>query len=379
MADHNTIKEQYDSLLKSVDLSDLTQELDSVSTALSSDLQDRLDAVSDRGYKFINAEKEQLQRLKQFWDDKASDIESIIHEDVPELQKQVQQLQKRAESVLKKAQELELSPDSADEDEEPKSSRRLSMSSKDEDQDDDKPSSGRRLSMSRDDDEDEDQPASSRRLSLSREDDDDESSSGRRLSLSDEKDDEKDNESKIDAELTQLEGIINKLQEKSDQIRSQLADVESKVSDEILALTTRLSRIEWMLDQLEEAGFEMQPGENIYLLDKAEWTEEGKRDDPDGVMYLTTQRVIFEQKEKVGKRLGMFGGKKVQDVLWEFPVTAISELNIENKGMLGGKDVIHFRLNDQSRYADISVIVKGSGDNKEWAESIEIVKSGDLL
>lgn len=381
MADFNEIKERYDSLVDSSDLSELSEKIESISKLMGGELQQRLDAIVDGGFKFIKTERAQLEEISQLWRENAPQVESLMRNDAPELEQQVQKLRKRVETVLKQAEAQNSDESEEDDDEKPSSSRRLSMSREEDDDDEKKPSSSRRLSMSRDDDDDEDEDkksSSSRRLSMSRENDDEDEkpASSRRLSMSSEKDEEKP--SRTNAELAQLEGLIENLQEKSDDVSKKLSDVEREISSQISALTSRLSRIEWILEQVEESGFELKPTESIYLADKAEWIEEHKRDGPDGFIYLTTERVIFEQREKVGKRLGMFGGKKVQDVLWEFPVTAVDDLRIEDKGMFGGKDIVHFRLNDQARYADLSVVVKGSGDNKEWAKAIDAVKSGNF-
>ena len=78
---------------------------------------------------------------------------------------------------------------------------------------------------------------------------------------------------------------------------------------------------------------------------QAEWVATGKGgDDPDGIVYLTDQRLLFEQKEKTGKKLGLFGGKQTQELEWELPLNLIEKVQAENKGLFGGKDMLHFEL-----------------------------------
>ena len=63
--------------------------------------------------------------------------------------------------------------------------------------------------------------------------------------------------------------------------------------------------INWYLDQRDEASFPFLAGEALFLAAKAEWVATGKgKDDPDGILYLTDQRLVFEQKETTGKKAG---------------------------------------------------------------------------
>ena len=87
-------------------------------------------------------------------------------------------------------------------------------------------------------------------------------------------------------------------------------------------------------------------------------TGKGK-DDPDGILYLTDQRLVFEQKETTGKKLGLFGGKKDAGTRMGDSAPSDQGVKPENKGFLGGKDMLNFTLGSGAPYAAITVEVKG--------------------
>ncbi len=140
---------------------------------------------------------------------------------------------------------------------------------------------------------------------------------------------------------------------------------------------SQLQTIGWYLDQKDEASFPFLAGEALFLAAKAEWVATGKgKDDPDGILYLTDQRLVFEQKETTGKKLGMFGGKKTQELEWQIPLHQITGVKPENKGFLGGKDMLNFTLGSGAPYGTIVVEVKGGVQSKFWAAQIQRMIEG---
>ncbi|MCA9912881.1 MAG: hypothetical protein KC496_06015 [Anaerolineae bacterium] len=115
--------------------------------------------------------------------------------------------------------------------------------------------------------------------------------------------------------------VVEKLSAVLDTMESQVSASEEKiqalygeVEREVSKTKAQVAKIEKYLDWLEAASFQLKPGEGLYIAAEAEWTDD--KDKPDGYLFVTDQRMIFEQNEKTGKRLGMFGGKQTQEVLW---------------------------------------------------------------
>ena len=127
-------------------------------------------------------------------------------------------------------------------------------------------------------------------------------------------------------------------------LQSAVGQVESKVTaaDEVIegmftqfngqvsAATRHQDDIEYLLTQLAEATFQLLPTEAGIAAVKAAWCKTGKeqKGDPQGVLYLTDQRVIFEQKEEIATKKVLFvvtEKQKVQGLLMQAPVALVDK------------------------------------------------------
>ena len=175
--------------------------------------------------------------------------------------------------------------------------------------------------------------------------------------------------------LSRAQSAIEVLEEKVnaavDHIESQYEGIQREVDN----TKRQLHEINWIVDMKDEATFDFGAAEEVFLAAKAEWDDGG--DKPDGILFLTNQRLVFEQKEKTGKRFGMFGGKDTQGILWEVPISSVEQVTAENKGLLGGKDMVNMTLGSGAPYANITVEVKGGVASKFWAKQINRMATGD--
>ncbi len=177
--------------------------------------------------------------------------------------------------------------------------------------------------------------------------------------------------------LSQAESALSSLKAKADAAEERIQALYESLSADVQSAVQQITEINWFLDQKDEASFDFLAGESLFLAAKAEWVATGKgKQDPDGILYLTDQRLIFEQKEKTGKKLGMFGGKQEQELEWELPLSTIDSVEAENKGMFGGKDMLNFQTSS-SQHRQITVEVKGGVDCKLWQKQIQRMVSGD--
>ena len=140
----------------------------------------------------------------------------------------------------------------------------------------------------------------------------------------------------------------------------------------VSSLEDELRQIDWVLDQWEDRTFEPGDDENVYLA--AEATMKGDND-MKGILFLTSARLIFEQRETTGKRLGMFGGNKEHEVEWETGIGELQSIETENKGVFKGRDMLHFGTGS----GEVTVEVKGRADNEYWREQIERMKAGESI
>ena len=182
----------------------------------------------------------------------------------------------------------------------------------------------------------------------------------------------------LQSQLPDLERGIDMAAQLLTDAKTRVENLSSTLARDATQTLQQLTTINWYLDQRDEASFEFLAAEKLFLAAKAEWVEKGKsKDDPDGILYLTDQRLVFEQKETTGKKLGLFGGKKTQELEWEIPLNQIEGVEAENKGFLGGKDMLNFTLGAGAPYAQIVVEVKGGVQSKFWAAQIERMIKGN--
>lgn len=143
-------------------------------------------------------------------------------------------------------------------------------------------------------------------------------------------------------------------------------------------LESHLESVAWSLEQFKESGIELAGGEGVFIASKAEWAQTGKgSDDPDGFLYVTNQRIIFEQSEKKGKFLGLFGGKKVQNELWSVALSQITSLATERKGIIGGKAMLTLSTT-HTDYPTLPIEIKGGFGNEHMKAIIEQAKLGNF-
>ena len=176
--------------------------------------------------------------------------------------------------------------------------------------------------------------------------------------------------------------VLGSVQREVDRVLRNLNDAEnaiekgySSIESQAGQLTSRLTRIHWVLKQLSEASFELDDKENIYMAVKARWDQEGK-DDPEGVLYLTNKRLILERKEKMSTKKILFvttASELVQEVLFSSPLGEVTDLKAHNKGLFGHQDFLDAKVSGK-----MMVLHLDGQDSNEWARMIKDANSGKI-
>ncbi len=151
-------------------------------------------------------------------------------------------------------------------------------------------------------------------------------------------------------------GLLTSLQSAVDQVESKVSAAEKTIegmydqfNNQVYAATKHLNDIEYLVTQLAEASFQLLPTEAGIAAVKAVWCKAGKeqKGDPEGVLYLTDQRLIFEQKEEIATKKVLFvvtEKKKVQGLQLEAPVALVDKVDTSKQGMLKNEDFIEIRF-----------------------------------
>ena len=169
----------------------------------------------------------------------------------------------------------------------------------------------------------------------------------------------------------QIQQALNAVSSAEQTIESAYDDIEQQAN----LLVRRLTQIHWALSQQDEASFTFQKDEDLYMAVKARWDKEGN-DDPEGVLFLTTQRLIFERKEKIATKKVLFiatAKELVQKVLGAQPLSEIKNVKAQNKGLFGHQDFLEVDFGRQR----IAFHLDGQ-DSEDWAVWIKNAKSGKI-
>jgi len=160
--------------------------------------------------------------------------------------------------------------------------------------------------------------------------------------------------------------------------------VFSSTEQEINKLQSEIREVRFMLDSMDGASFALLPGEHGVAVCKAQWISDNEQ--PEGLLFLTDSRLIFEQREERVVKRRLFSSEKelVQKKLWDTPVGAIAELQMEDKksGLLGMKRqellLLQFAERTRELPGDATLELKGGATNEAWLTLIRQVKSGQI-
>ena len=177
--------------------------------------------------------------------------------------------------------------------------------------------------------------------------------------------------------ISRLNGEITRLRTEIQNSKTVVMQAAGNVADQLRILVERITGIETYMKHVSEASFPFNAGESVYIAAKADW-KKGKdnKENPEGVLYITNQRVIMEQNEKKGGLMGI-GGNKVQQFLWDVPLSAVQGVSSENKGLFGNIDLVHIRVSAGTPAPEAIIEVK-DGLKADWfANQVQRVQRGD--
>jgi ABC-type transporter Mla subunit MlaD len=179
-------------------------------------------------------------------------------------------------------------------------------------------------------------------------------------------------------QIRSTQSYVNNLLGNVSRVESDLHTRYGPVESQAQKLNARLKDIHWALDQLAQAKFSLQNGEDLVMAVPNRWDKEGK-DDPEGVLYLSNRRLIFERKEKVATKKVLFittASELVQEVLIDQPLSNLSDVKAENKGLFGHQDFLMVTFTE-ARLGTVAFHINGQ-DSKDWAAWVERARSGQI-
>lgn len=179
--------------------------------------------------------------------------------------------------------------------------------------------------------------------------------------------------------VNRAEAAIEALERKASSARSALQSRYSSLKESVDDAQRKADKAQKLLDNIDEASFELYPAEDPIASCSAQLME-SKKDGPKGLLYLTDERIIFEQKEKIATKKVLFIAtekEEVQELLFEVPVGQVEKVKSSQKGFLGGKEMLEFRFDADASLNSALLMLRGA-DNDIWLRLIGRVKSGEI-
>lgn len=181
--------------------------------------------------------------------------------------------------------------------------------------------------------------------------------------------------------MSAIENEISMLEDKVRSAETTLNGMFDSFSSEVNSLDSHLNSIDYMLTQLAEAKFTLLPTEAGLHAVKAVWAKDVKerKEDPDGILFLTDQRLIFEQKEEIATKKFLFittETQKVQELKWEIPVALVDQVTTSKQGLLKNEDHLDIRFKEGAPIETVHLHIWE--ECSEWLKLINRAKIRDF-
>jgi hypothetical protein len=179
--------------------------------------------------------------------------------------------------------------------------------------------------------------------------------------------------------LPPIENSLDTLKTAAEAAEGTVSGMFDSLASDLGTLEHHLTQIAWMMDQSAASKVAWLAAETPVLAVKAKWDRDGK-DDPQGVLFLTDQRLAFERKEDVATKKVLFittDKERVQESLLEIPLTDLKEVTASKKGLMGHEDHLDFVFASGAKIPKAHFHIDGQ-DSNLWQATIGRIKSGEI-
>ncbi|MHC1740736.1 MAG: hypothetical protein AB9897_06445 [Anaerolineaceae bacterium] len=179
----------------------------------------------------------------------------------------------------------------------------------------------------------------------------------------------------IESEISQFE---NQCSSTADAVEAMFGGIERDASK----FNTEITELEFSMDQADLASFPFLPNEAVVKVVKATWCKNGKEEksDPEGFLFLTDMRLIFEQNEEVATKKVLFvttETKKIQQTLFEVPTASIEEARGSNQGLFKNIDMLELNF-APGCFSNKATLHLFNQDSEDWQVLIVQVKTHEI-
>ena len=179
--------------------------------------------------------------------------------------------------------------------------------------------------------------------------------------------------------LAAVKAKVDNLESRVQSARSSLDSIYSNVRETYYQTRSQIAEVTWLLDALDESPLELLANENPVQGVNAHWWRDGKKEGPKGILYLSDQRLLFEQKEKIATKKVLFvttESEMVQELLMQVAVTGIDTCTSSHTGLGGHQDHLDFTFTEGD-FVNAHFHIEGQ-DSDRWAALVKRVLNGDI-
>lgn len=182
-----------------------------------------------------------------------------------------------------------------------------------------------------------------------------------------------------DKELSDGEKAVDALTNEADAAAKTIRGMFDKFQTDLNALETHLGKIQKMLERAQQSKIAWLPGEAVVGIVPAKW-DRSSDDDPQGYLYLTDLRLVFERDQEVATKKVLFIAtekKRVQDVMLEAKTGEIENVQASKRGVFGNEDHLDFTFGGSASVRNAHFHIDGQ-DANEWQGMVQRVKTGGM-
>ena len=182
--------------------------------------------------------------------------------------------------------------------------------------------------------------------------------------------------------LNSAQSAISILEGKVEAAQNSIKAMYDSYASQLATLVAELDRIDWTMTQVAQATFRLMGTEAAVMAVETVWVKDDKedKDDPKGVLYLTDQRLLFEQKQEVATKKILFittEKQKVQKLLWEAPIALLENVKPTKQGLFGHEDHLELSFASGAPFYSVHVHINGQ-DCNDWQALLGRAKSHDF-
>lgn len=182
--------------------------------------------------------------------------------------------------------------------------------------------------------------------------------------------------------LAQVEAEIRTMEGRANAAESTIRGMYNQFQSEVSTFKAHLDRVAEAFKELSQASFQLLATEALIMSVEATWVRDAKEDDndPKGNLYITDQRLIFEQKQEVATKKVLFittEKKLVQQLMFEVALALIEDVKPSKRGAFKNEDHLDLRFASGAPFQTVHFHLFGQ-DREEWVALIQRAKAKEF-